>query len=40
MGKFRGTVKRCMEIFENYCVVAGAVRSGIEVAVDVSMPQK
>ncbi|MBX8642329.1 MAG: OsmC family protein [Thermoplasmata archaeon] len=33
-------VKRCMEIFENYCVVAGAVRSGIEVAVDVSMPQK
>ncbi|MCL5677747.1 MAG: OsmC family protein [Candidatus Thermoplasmatota archaeon] len=33
-------VKRCMEIFENYCVVTGAVRSGIEVAVDISMPQK
>ena len=33
-------VRRCLEIFENYCVVTGAVRSGIEVAVDISMEQK
>ncbi|PSN84147.1 hypothetical protein B9Q01_02115 [Candidatus Marsarchaeota G1 archaeon OSP_D] len=28
-------IKRCLEIFENYCVVTGAVREGIEVNVNV-----
>jgi len=28
-------IKRCLEIFENYCVVAGSIRKGIEVNVEV-----
>ncbi|MEM3267545.1 MAG: OsmC family protein [Conexivisphaerales archaeon] len=28
-------VSRCLDIFENYCVVTGAVREGIDVNVDV-----
>jgi len=28
-------IKRCLEIFENYCVVTGSVRKGIEVNVEV-----
>lgn len=31
----RNRVNRCLEIFENYCVVTGAVREGV--AVDVSV---
>lgn len=33
----RNRVSRCLEIFENYCVVTGAVRSGIGVDVKVDM---
>jgi len=29
---------RCLELFEKYCVVTGAVRSGIDVNVNVSTP--
>jgi uncharacterized OsmC-like protein len=29
-------MKRCLEVFENYCVVTGAIRSGIPVKVNVS----
>lgn len=28
-------MKRCLEIFENYCVVTGSVRKGIQVNVEV-----
>ena len=28
-------IKRCLDIFENYCVVTGAVRNGLEVDVKV-----
>ena len=28
--------KRCLEVFENYCVVTGAVRSGFKVNVKVN----
>lgn len=31
----RGRAARCLELFEDYCVVTGAVRSGIEVNVAV-----
>lgn len=30
--------KRCLEIFENYCVVTGAVRNGLTVDVKVKAP--
>jgi len=29
-------LQRCLEIFENYCVVTGAVRNGIKVDVKVN----
>jgi len=29
-------LKRCLEVFENYCVVTGAVRSGFKVDVKVN----
>jgi uncharacterized OsmC-like protein len=29
-------IKRCLEIFENYCIVTGAVRDGIEVNVTIN----
>lgn len=32
-------LNRCLEIFEKYCVVTGAVRSGIEVNVTVQSPK-
>lgn len=32
-------LNRCLEIFEKYCVVTGAVRTGIEVNVSVEKPQ-
>lgn len=31
----RGRAARCLELFEDYCVVTGAVRSGLEVNVTV-----
>jgi uncharacterized OsmC-like protein len=30
-------VRRCLEIFENYCVVTGAVRSGLTVEAKVDL---
>ena len=33
----RNRVNRCLEIFENYCVVTGAIRSGIGVDVAVNL---
>ncbi len=32
--------KRCLDIFENYCVVTGAVREGIQVNVEVEAQRK
>jgi uncharacterized OsmC-like protein len=29
-------IKRCLEIFENYCVVTGAIRSGVAVNVTIN----
>lgn len=31
----RNRVNRCLELFENYCVVTGAVRGGVEVGISV-----
>ena len=31
-------VKRCLDVFENYCVVTGAVRNGLTVDVRVNAP--
>jgi uncharacterized OsmC-like protein len=31
-------VKRCLDVFENYCVVTGAVRNGLTVDVSVDVP--
>ncbi|HZW56670.1 MAG TPA: OsmC family protein [Nitrososphaerales archaeon] len=31
-------IRRCLDVFENYCVVTGAVRNGLGVDVKVSMP--
>lgn len=31
----KSNMRRCLEIFENYCVVTGSVRKGIEVNVEV-----
>jgi len=33
----RDRVNRCLEIFENYCVVSGGLRKGIEVGVSVNL---
>lgn len=33
----KNRVKRCLEIFEKYCVVTGAVRQGIGVGVSVNL---
>ncbi|MDG7008853.1 MAG: OsmC family protein [Nitrososphaerota archaeon] len=33
----KSRVNRCLEIFENYCVVTGAVREGIGVGVSVNL---
>ena len=33
----RNRVNRCLEIFENYCVVTGAIRGGVAVGVDVDV---
>lgn len=33
-------VKRCLDIFENYCITTGAVREGIKVNVQVDTGQK
>jgi uncharacterized OsmC-like protein len=33
----RRRVQRCLELFEDYCVVTQSVRSGIDVKVDVTM---
>ncbi len=33
-------VKRCFEVFENYCVVTGAVRSGVTVDVKLVVPDR
>jgi len=30
-------IKRCLDIFENYCVVTGSVRKGIDVHVNVNV---
>lgn len=30
-------IKRCLEIFENYCVVTGAVREGVQVNVSTNL---
>lgn len=35
----RGRAARCLELFEDYCVVTGAVRRGIEVSVAVEGPE-
>ena len=32
-------LKRCLELFEDYCVVTASVRRGIEVRVKVTDPQ-
>ncbi|MEM3655310.1 MAG: OsmC family protein [Thermoprotei archaeon] len=42
--EFEGNVdmsqfSRCLELFEKYCVVTGAVRSGIDVSVNVTAPK-
>jgi organic hydroperoxide reductase OsmC/OhrA len=33
-------VRRCLDIFENYCVVTGAVRNGMTVDATVSLPDQ
>lgn len=36
----RSKVSRCLDIFENYCVVTEAIRKGIEVGVSVNVGQQ
>lgn len=35
----RGRMKRCFEIFEDFCLVTESVRQGIDVVVDVLVPE-
>jgi organic hydroperoxide reductase OsmC/OhrA len=34
----RDRLGRCLELFEDFCIVTGSVRSGIDVEVDVALP--
>jgi uncharacterized OsmC-like protein len=35
-----GRVRRCLSLFEDYCVVTQSVRSGLDVAVEVAAPER
>jgi uncharacterized OsmC-like protein len=34
-----GRVQRCLEIFEDFCIVTQSVRAGLQVDVDVELPE-